>query len=436
MTTAVESVLTPALSPAASAALGQALGDSPKVAALRAHSAKIADSLPLPSQRIRAWKYLDLSRFSLPAYAPVSAPAGAAAGDLKPAYGLQGEYGALAVQVDGSTLLNESRDASLVAITDFAGAAGSAAEVIDANLGTVAAPDKNIFTALHYAFLRGGLLVNVAANAEPAQVRIVRDYRSSGQFATPHTLIVTGANSKVSVIEDFRSADGDILVAPAAEIVPGPGSEVRYTVLHRWGSKTIVFGEQRTVTSRDSSVIGTSVATGGAVVKVHIEASLEGRGSASEMYGLCLGEGAQHADFFTLQDHIAPDTRSDLLFKSALKGESRSVYYGLTRVGLEAKNADANQENRNLLLSSKAKADSDPVLEILTNDVIRVSHGATAGPVDEEQLYYLQARGLSYEAAEALLVWAFLGQVLDRVPDEALREELGGVLNAKLESTR
>jgi Fe-S cluster assembly protein SufD len=115
-----------------------------------------------------------------------------------------------------------------------------------------------------------------------------------------------------------------------------------------------------------------------------------------------------------------------------LQDQSRAVYYGLTRVGLGAKNADANQVNRNLLLSKAAKADSDPVLEILTNDVIRVSHGATAGPVDEEQLYYLETRGIPRPKAEDLLIWGFLGQVLDRVPNEELREELSEVLQEKL----
>ncbi len=104
----------------------------------------------------------------------------------------------------------------------------------------------------------------------------------------------------------------------------------------------------------------------------------------------------------------------------------------MTRVGLGARNADANQENRNLLLSKLAKADSDPVLEILTNDVIRASHGATAGPVDEEQLFYLQARCMPYPQAETMLVGAFLAQVLDRVPDETLRAELTEALEARL----
>jgi Fe-S cluster assembly protein SufD len=203
-------------------------------------------------------------------------------------------------------------------------------------------------------------------------------------------------------------------------------------VLHRWGSKTKVFGEQRTVTTRDSAVVSLSVATGGQVVKSHITSSLEGRGSSSELFGLIVGDGREHIDFYTLQDHIGPDTRSDLLFKSALNGESRSVYYGMTRIGLGATNADANQEDRNLLLSKFAKADSDPVLEILTNNIIRAAHGATAGPVDEDQLFYLESRGIPHDQAEDMLVHAFLGQVLDRVPDEALREELAATLDAKL----
>jgi Fe-S cluster assembly protein SufD len=193
-----------------------------------------------------------------------------------------------------------------------------------------------------------------------------------------------------------------------------------------------VFSEQTTVTERDSTLRSLSVVVGGRQVKSHLTGRLEGRGSASEVLGVALGSGREYSDFYTLQDHVGPDTRSDLLIKAALEDESQAVYYGLTRVGLGARNADANQENRNLLLSKKAKADSDPVLEILTNDVIRVSHGVTAGPVDEEQLYYMESRGISREAAQDMLVRAFLGQVLDRVPDETLRNELSGIVEAKL----
>ena len=413
---------------AASAALGQVLGDTPWLAALRAEAAATADRLAMPDpHRERPWKYLDITGLDLSGYRPgLAAPSKQSATALRERFGLSGAAATL-VQLNSETVLAEQSEG--VTIRDFA----DARSVVQPYLGKQVAPGRSKLTALHYAFLRGGVIVEAAPNAEVAgHVRIVRSYEDGGQLAAPHTLIVTGANSRVSIVEDFRSSDEDILVLPVVEVVPGPGSEVRYTVLHRWGANTRVFSEQRMLGDRDSAFVGLSVVTGGRVVKVHQTSSLEGRGSSSELYGLCVGNDHQHVDFYTLQDHVGPDTRSDLLFKSALTEESRSVYYGLTRVGLGARNADANQENRNLLLSKTAKADSDPVLEILTNNIIRCSHGATVGPVDEEQLFYLQARGIPRFEAEALLVSGYLAQVLDRVPDETLRDELTAILEARL----
>jgi Fe-S cluster assembly protein SufD len=258
---------------------------------------------------------------------------------------------------------------------------------------------------------------------------------SGAGFAAPHTTIVTGANSRVTVIEEFSSADDDIVVLPVAEVVPGPGAEVRHYVVHRWGPKTRVFLNQRFLgAGRDAAYKSLHMVLGGAVVKGHLESTMQERGTASELLGVAYGLGNTNADFYTLQDHVGPDTRSDLKYKSALKDEARAVYYGLTRVGLGARNADANQENRNLLLSKSARADSDPVLEILTSDIIRASHGATAGPVDQEQLFYLQARGIPRAEAEALLVTAYLEDVLARVPDEAIRGELIALLEEKLDA--
>jgi Fe-S cluster assembly protein SufD len=412
---------------------GATLDDRPWMDAIRREAAATAARLPFPnSSRERPWKYLDVSNLDLSPYETIwTAPADVTPHELRSRYNI-GATAALLIQEDGHTSLTESTAG--VRIADFNALDSALAATVEKHLATGVAPGRSKFTALHYALLRGAVVIEVAANAEPtAPIRIVRDYQAASQLGTPHTLIVTGANSRVNIIEDFRSSDADIVVIPAVEVVPGPGSEVRYTTLHRWGTNTRVFSEQSLHGEKDSAFIGLNLVTGGKVVKGHITSALEGRGSSSELYALELGTGDQHIDFYTVQDHIGADTRSDLLYKSALKDRARSVYYGLTRVGLQAKNADANQENRNLLLSKTAKADSDPVLEILTHDVIRVSHGATAGPVDEEQLYYLQARAIPRPAAEALLVRAFLGQVLDRVPDEALRNELGTVIDEKLE---
>jgi Fe-S cluster assembly protein SufD len=424
-----------AFSPEASETLGNQLKDIPAMAALRAAAAERASSLALPEpRRERPWKYMDMALVDLAHYSP-AADASWRGNDneIRARFGLGGATGACLAQHNSATILAHATDD--VSIADFAEVTSGTDTWghLESALGTAVAADSKL-GALHYACLRGGVIVDVRANAEVADpVRISREYSGAGQLATPHTLVVTGANSRVTIIEDYRSSDADILVLPAIEILPGPGSQVRYVSLHRWGANTIVAGEQRTVTDRDSELTSISVVTGGRVVKSHIIGSLKGRGSSSEVLGLVMGAGNEYADFYTLQDHIGADTRSDLLIKSALEGASQSVYYGLTRVGLGARNADANQENRALLLSKQAKADSDPVLEILTNDVIRVAHGATAGPVDEEQLYYLESRGISRQAAEDLLVRAFLGQVLDRVPDEGVRDELAAIVEAKLQ---
>ena len=392
------------LTPEASRALGEALGDGAAVAALRANGAGALDALAMPSPALdRSWKYVDPAALDLDGFAPP---------DTAPS-----------TSVEGQT-------AEGLRVASFEEADGNALE----RVGEAVAVDGDRLTALHYAFLSGGVLIETKANAEIAEpVRLTREYSETGTLATPHTLIVAGVNSRLTVIEEYRSGDEPIAVLPAVELLVGPGAVVSYTSLHRWGARTRVFGEQRAVTERDADVRSLSLVTGGRLVKSHITSSLEGRGSSSEMYGITVGGGQEHVDFYTLQDHVAEDTRSDLLFKSALGEQSRAVYYGLTKVGLGARRADANQENRNLLLSRAAKADSDPVLEILTNDVTRVSHGATAGPVDEEELFYIQSRGLTREGAVGLLVRGFLGEPLDRSAlREGVRDELSGLVEAKL----
>jgi len=390
---------------AASARCGAERRDPAWLGELRAHAAGLASQLDWPDSRAdRPWKYYDATTIGVTPETPLAT----ARVDLSGG--------------EGAT------------VTRFEEATGGAAQTLARHLGTAVTPAKDRLTALHYAFLDDGVLVHLPASVEAkSPVRIARRL-SGGGLATPHTLIVTGANSRVTVVEEFTSDEAATVVLPAAEIIPGPGSEVRYYCVHHWGDRTRVFANQRFLGAEPGAEFqNLHLVLGGEVVKGHLESTLEGRGTASELLGVTYGTGRSHADFFTLQDHIGPDTRSDLEYKSALTDDATAVYYGLTKVGLGAKNADANQENRNLLLSKTARADSDPVLEILTSDIVRASHGATAGPVDQEQLFYMQARGIAYEEAEAMLVHAFLESVLARIPDEALRDELVSKLGEALD---
>ena len=423
---------TSALRPEASRLLGERAGDPDGVAQLRANAAEAAGRMEWPdSYAQRPWKYLNVSNFDIAPFVP-GMDAVTRQADGRRSCPVTGEHATVVVTENSEATFREEAPEGL-SVVPFEDAYAKQRALIQQYLGSSVAYDQDRFTAYHYAFLRGGLLIEVSPNVEiDLPVRLVRQAVSANQLVAPHTLIVTGAHSRVNVIEEFSSGEGDVLALPVIEAIPGPGAMLRYTAIHRWGERTRVVMSQNVTTERDSSFVGMNLVTGGRVVKGNLASRLVGRGSSSELYGLVMGSGAQHVDFTTLQDHIGPDTRSDLLFKSALKDTSRSVYYGVTRVGLGGRNADANQENRNLLLSKEARADSDPVLEILTSDIIRCSHGATAGPVDDEQLYYLQTRGIPHAAAEALLVRAYLGQVLDRVPDAALRDELADVLERKL----
>jgi Fe-S cluster assembly protein SufD len=150
------------------------------------------------------------------------------------------------------------------------------------------------------------------------------------------------------------------------------------------------------------------------------------------MLGVYFGDGDQHIDHRSIQDHVGSRTSSDLLYKGALKGSSRTVYTGTVIIEQGAHQCDAYQTNRNVLLSETAKAHSVPNLEILTNDPTRCGHAASVGPVDENELFYLQTRGIPPEEAERLIVFGFFQEVLDRVELEEVRTGLERSIEVEL----
>jgi Fe-S cluster assembly protein SufD len=248
----------------------------------------------------------------------------------------------------------------------------------------------------------------------------------------PRIVINAEERSEVTVVLRLRSGDAPLLVAGVIEIYAAQAARVQLLIDERWGGSTRDFTFVRSRLGRDADVNVASLAIGGALVKQTIEALVEGEGANSTIRGVALGDADQHFDFVTLQDHVGPRSTSTVEIKSALAGASRSIYYGVTRVEETAAGASANQENRNLLLSGDSKADSDPVLEILTADVIRCGHGATVGPVDAEALFYLQSRGLDYRSALQLLVSGFFQSVVGGIAVPGIAEELTEVVTAKI----
>lgn len=298
----------------------------------------------------------------------------------------------------------------------------------------VPAPDGK-FAALHAALWSGGTFLYVPKDADvrlPLWTEVL--VGAPGLSVFPHTLVVAERGSRVTLIEEHSSPDqkettfSDGLV----EIYAGEGAQVRYISLQRWGGHVRNLSLTRHFLERDSRVESLVVGLGSGLTKGRSDGFLRGEGADSQMLGLFVPAQNQQFDYVTLQDHVSPHTTSNLIFKAAVKDRARSLYYGVTRVRKSARESSAYQESRNILLDEGAKADATPVLEIEAYDVLRCGHGATVGPVDEEQLFYLMCRGLPKAEAERMIVAGFFQEVVERLGDEMLVDYVGRAIEKKL----
>jgi Fe-S cluster assembly protein SufD len=300
-------------------------------------------------------------------------------------------------------------------------------------LGTlVGAEDK--FTAHNAANWQHGLLVRVPRGVvleQPLYVRIANSSTDGSLFW--RLLVVAEEGSRFSLIEEYASASPDLAAYSnaAVELFVEQGAKLEYVSLQNLSRGTWHFATHHARVGRDAELDWVAGGFGSKKGKTRIQNDLAGQGATSRVTGAYFADGDQHLDYDTFQEHIAPHTTSDFAFKGALRDRASTVWRGMIRVEHEAQKTNAYQENRNLLLSPDAHADSIPGLEILANDV-RCTHGATLGQVDREQLFYLMSRGLSRFEAERLIVRGFFQDVLDRIELEPVREALADALEARI----
>lgn len=292
------------------------------------------------------------------------------------------------------------------------------------------------FAALHRAFCRSGMLIFVPEGVKVDLPLAAFHWLVGANRSTfPHTLIVAGANSEVTVVDFLRSAqDQPGFACSVNDLIVGPGAKVTYTCLQEWSEQVLSFQINATEVDRDGQGKSLNVHLGGAYARAESQGRLIGAGARSEMLSVSVGHGSQNFDQRTLQYHEGPHTWSDLLYKNALSHRSRSVFKGLIQVAPTAQFTDAYQTNRNLLLDPEAEADSMPGLEIL-NDDVKCSHGATTGQVDPEELFYLLARGIPPVAAKQLMVDGFLAEVTQRLGHQALSGHITERIRAKFAQT-
>jgi len=323
-----------------------------------------------------------------------------------------------------------------VILMPLAAAASAYPELVQRYLFSAVKPERDKFAALHAALFSGGTFLYVPEGVTVEQPMVSQFWSAgSGAAVLPHSLVIAGRGSRFQYVDEFLSSSRDetSLASGSSEIFLEESANVGYVALQQWGIQTWQFANQRFHLGRDSHLQMVDVALGARMARLRVEAMLEGPGSSADLKGLFFGTGDQAFDFRTLQDHIAPHTTSDLLFKGALRDRAKSVYVGVVRVEAAARGSSSNQANRNLLLSEKAKATSEPILEILNNDILRCSHGATVGPVDPEHLFYLESRGIPRPIAERMLVQGFLGEVLDRLPVAQVRDAVDQELSARID---
>jgi Fe-S cluster assembly protein SufD len=290
------------------------------------------------------------------------------------------------------------------------------------------------FAALHEARLRNGSFLHVPRGVE-IELPVESFHWLSGDGASifPHTLIVADENSRVTFVDHFQSSGEDAGFACGLnDIVVGPGAKVTYVAVQQWSRATLAFHLNNTTVARDGHALALNLNLGGQLVRSETVSHLRGPGGRSDMLSISAAEGTQMFDQRTLQIHEAPNTASDLLYKNSLNDASRTIFTGLIRVEPGAHKTDAYQKVRNLLLSDEAEANSAPGLEIEADDV-RCTHGATSGQVDVEELFYLLSRGIPLREAQRLVVFGFLNEVLDRLPNDRLRELLRERLHGKLD---
>ena len=389
--------------------LSAELGEPGWLTERRLAAYEIFEKLDLPDPKGEEWRYTDVRRFD---FEPFDVPA----------------------PQDLVLDLPDELRAKGVVFVDFKTALADHAGLLREHFFTEVPIDEHKFTALHGAFFSDGVFVFVPKGIEVTiPLEVLRRVEAGGS-TFPHTTIVVDDTASLTFVDSFSSGnlEPDALCSSVVEIEARRGATVNYISLQRWGRGVHHFQTQRFTGYRDATVRSLAVNLGSTFARTQVESVLKGEGSFSEMLGLYFADTDQHFAQRTLQEHAAPHSTSDLLYKGALKQRSRSEYSGLIKVAKDAQGTDAYQANRNLSLSDEAIARSIPQLEIEANEV-RCTHGATVAPVEEEHLFYLMSRGIDRVTAQKLIVFGFFGEVLDRIRVSSVREELAQAIAEKVE---
>ncbi len=401
----------------------------------RAALARFAAS-GFPSQRDEAWRYTSTAglarrQHSVALDTPVNLER------VRAALAAAGAWdGPQCVFVDGihrSDLSNAVAAAGL-RIRPFAAAVAEDSRIGEGFAGW-GAEELSPMIALNAAFAADGVVIDVADGAEhgePLRLLFVMTADVRDRAVFPRVILRAGQRSSLAVVEQYvgeSAADG--FTNTVTQIHAGEGARVTHYRLQDESPKAYHVGNLIVSQERASEVVSHSLSFGALLARQDIHIMLSGPESSVTLNGLYMAEGRQHVDHHTRIDHFEPTTRSEEYYKGILGGHGRGVFNGKVVVHQHAIKTDAQQSNKNLLLSKDAEVDTKPELEIYADDV-KCAHGATVGQLDEDALFYLRSRGLDESAARALLTYAFAGDILERLGIARLQKELAARIAGRL----
>lgn len=411
----------------------------PDLIAYRQEAWQNFQNLPMPSVQEEAWRRTDIRGlkadiFRLPQAEEFKSLTPPPEELLQPL--ADGEHGGEIVLLPGGAQvqLDEELKKSGVIFTDYQTALREHSALVAKILGKAVRTSDGKFAALAGALAHTGVFLYVPRNVHlSTPLHSLLWGPGIGLAHISHILVYLEEGASATYVHEFASPTEmeQSLHAGIVELYVGEGAQLTFVELQSWGENVWNFTHERALVDRDGNLDWIFGAIGSHITKNFSEIDLIGEGSTGKMSGFYFTDHDQHLDHDTQQNHLAPHTTSDLLFKGALIQESRSVWQGMIYVAPGAQKTDGYQANRNLVLSPKARADSIPGLEILADDV-RCTHGATVGKIDEDQIFYLMARGIPRPLAERLIVEGFFDPIMQRIPFEGVRQRFQRTIAEKM----
>lgn len=409
-------------------------GEPAILSGLRTEAQAALQNLEFPTLRTEEWKYTKVTGITKQQYHP-SAPVQGL--EIAP-YTIEGADENRLVFVNGYFVreLSEISESDGLVIENITEAAQKHPELLEKFFAKRASHQNQVFTALNTAYFTGGAFVYIMDKAVVEKtIHIINLVSGANTIAQPKNLIIAGKHSQAKVIMTYEAMDAKAsFVNTVTEIIIGENAHLSIDKLQYENNETAHISTEQVYQEVSSNFSINTITLGGALVRNNLNIEIDGENCETHLNGLYLPDGNQHVDNHTLVDHKKPHCQSNELYKGIMSGKSTGVFNGKVFVRQDAQKTNAFQSNKNILLSDDATINTKPELEIYADDV-KCSHGSTTGQIDDEAIFYLQARGIGKDSAMKLLMGAFASDVLEGIKSDALRVKVEGIIEEKLSNS-